>query len=204
MTSSSASRLARASDMRAGIGVLGVCAILLTGWHVEAQDADDDGLPSQVLIVDMQRIKSDTSAGRDMLAKQTEIRQRIQAGLAERRERLRDEEKRLAEEREKLEPDEFREQVRVFEQQVFANREFSERESRRLQLILSQASGMLKERATAVLAGIMRERNADVLLDSTQIVLSVNSLDITDEAIRRLDAVLPAMPINLSKPEIEP
>jgi len=190
--------------MRAGIGAWFLCALLLTGGRVEAQDTDDDGARSLVLIVDMQRIKSDTSAGRDMLTKQIEIRQRIQSGLAERRERLQGEEKRLAEEREKLEPEEFREQVRAFEQQVFANREFSERESRRLQLLLSGASALLKERATAVLAGIMRERQAEVLLDSTQIILSVNSLDITDEAIRRLDEVLPEMPIDLSEPEIEP
>ena len=191
--------------MRAGIGAFGLCVgLLLAALPSTAQDASDEGQGTPVLIVDMQRIKSDTSAGRDMLAKQTEIRRRIQAGLAERRERLRDEEKRLAEEREKLEPEAFREQVQAFEQQVFANREFSERESRRLQLILSRASALLKERATAVLAGIMRERKAEVLLDSTQIILSVNSLDITDEAILRLDQVLPEIPIDLSPPEIEP
>lgn len=191
--------------MRTRIGAFGFCAgLLLAAMPAMAQVASDEGRGTPVLIVDMQRIKSDTSAGRDMLAKQTEIRRRIQAGLAERRERLRDEEKRLAEEREKLEPEAFREQVRAFEQQVFANREFSERESRRLQLILSRASALLKERATAVLAGIMREREAEVLLDSTQIILSVNSLDITDEAILRLDEVLPEIPIDLSTPEIEP
>jgi Skp family chaperone for outer membrane proteins len=190
--------------MRAALGVLWLCTALLSAWPAFGQDAQDTGRSAPVLIVDMQRIKSDTSAGRDMLAKQTEIRNRIQAGLAERRERLREEENRLAEEREKLTPEAFREQVRAFEQQVFANREFSERESRRLQLVLSRASALLKERATAVLAGIMRERSAEVLLDSTQIILSVNSLDITDEAIRRLDEILPEIPIDLSKPEIEP
>ncbi len=204
MTSSSGSRRVRASDMRAALGVLWLCTALLSAWPAFGQDAQDTGRSAPVLIVDMQRIKSDTSAGRDMLAKQTEIRNRIQAGLAERRERLREEENRLAEEREKLTPEAFREQVRAFEQQVFANREFSERESRRLQLVLSRASALLKERATAVLAGIMRERSAEVLLDSTQIILSVNSLDITDEAIRRLDEILPEIPIDLSKPEIEP
>ncbi len=204
MMNSSALRRAHASDMRAGIGVLGLCAILLSGVAVKAQDAEGDKQRALVLIVDMQRIKSDTSAGRDMLAKQAGIRQRIQENLGERRERLRDEEKRLAEERENLDPEEFREQVLAFEKQVFADREFSERESRRLQLVLFRASAMLKERATAVLAGIMREREAAVLLDSTQIVLSVDSLDITDEAIRRLDEVLPAMPIDFTQPEVEP
>lgn len=153
--------------------------------------------PVPVLIVDMQRLKNDTAAGRDMFSKTAEIRKRIQAGIAEREQNLRKEERRLAEERGDLSPEAFRERVRAFEQQVFSNREFSERENRRLQQVLSRASGLLRERATAVLATIMRERGAEVLLDSTQIVLSADRLDITDEAIRRLDEILPEMPLEI-------
>lgn len=186
------------------IGILCLCAGLLIPLPLAAQSKDPVVADVPVLVVDMQRIKSDTAAGRDMLAKTIEIRKRIQAGIAKRSERLRAEEQRLAEERESLDPGVFREQVRAFEQQVFANREFSERESRRLQLILSRASTLLQERATAVFAAIMRERRAEVLLDSTQIILSVDRLDITDEAIRRLNLILPEIPIGLVEPEIDP
>jgi len=203
MKNSSALRQVRASDMRLLVGFLGLCALFLTGSPVMAQDAGEPDRRIQVLIVDMQRIKSDTAAGRDMLAKTIKIRSRIQKGVAERGDRLRVEEKRLAVERETLEPEKFREQVRAFEQQVFENRELSERESRRLQLVLSRASALLKERATAVFAAIMRERGAQILLDSTQIVLSADQLDITDEAIRRLDSIMPEMPIELVEPEQE-
>jgi len=115
-----------------------------------AQNGPVPGRSAMILIVDMQRIKSDTAAGRDMLAKTIEIRKRIQ------------------------------------------------------EVVLSRASALLTERATAVFAAIMRERKAEVLLDSTQIVLSVDSLDITGEAIRRLDKILPEMPIALVEPEVEP
>jgi len=183
---------------------LAICAALLPPVPAIAQTSDGPRVSVPVLIVDMQRIKSDTAAGRDMLAKTIEIRKRIQEGVAERSESLRAEEQRLAEERENLDPEDFREQVRAFEQQVFANREFSERESRRLQLVLSQASALLRERATAVLSAIMRERRAEVMLDSTQIVLSIERLDITNEAISRLDEILPEMPIELVDPSKEP
>lgn len=183
--------------MRMRGGVLGLCACLLAAPPAAAQTATGRDQRAPVLIVDMQRIKSDTAAGRDMRSKTIEIRRRIQAGIAARSERLRAEERRLAEERESLDPEDFRAQVRAFEQQVFENREFSERESLRLQRVLSRASTLLREQATAVLAGIMRERRAEVMLDATQIVLSVDRLDITDEAIRILDRVLPEMPLAL-------
>jgi len=204
MTSSSASRPVRASDMgrrRAGALALCVC-LLLTPAPVAAQTSGDEDRRVPILIVDMQRIKSETSAGRDMRSKTIEIRRRIQAGIAARSERLRAEERRLAEERENLDPEDFRRQVVSFEQQVFANREFSEQESRRLQGLLSQASTLLREQATAVLAEIMRERKAEVMLDSTQIVLSVDRLDITDEAIRMLDRVLPEIPLDIGDPPL--
>jgi len=188
--------------MRARAGILGLCACLLLPPPVSAQGLiGPRNAQAAVLVVDMKRIKSDTAAGRDMLAKTIEIRRRIQAGVAERGERLRAEEQRLAEERETLDPEDFREQVRAFEQQVFANRELSERETRRLQLVLSGASTLLKDRATAVFAAIMRERRADLLLDSSQIILSADRLDITDEVIERLDIILPEMPIELVDPE---
>jgi len=177
--------------------------LLLTSPPLAAQTAEDGDRRVPVLIVDMQRIKSETSAGRDMRSKTIEIRRRIQAGIAERSERLRAEEQRLAEERESLDPEDFRRQVISFEQQVFANREFSEQESRRLQGLLSTASTMLREQATAVLAEIMRERRAEVMLDSTQIVLSVDRLDITEEAIRMLDRVFPGIPIDIGDPPIQ-
>ena len=204
MTSSSASLPVRASDIgrRAGVAALFAC-LLLTSPPLAAQTAEDGDRRVPVLIVDMQRIKSETSAGRDMRSKTIEIRRRIQAGIAERSERLRAEEQRLAEERESLDPEDFRRQVISFEQQVFANREFSEQESRRLQGLLSTASTMLREQATAVLAEIMRERRAEVMLDSTQIVLSVDRLDITEEAIRMLDRVFPGIPIDIGDPPIQ-
>jgi len=187
---------------RAGVLALCVC-LFLTPLPVAAQTDDDEDRRVPVLIVDMQRIKSETSAGRDMRSKTIEIRRRIQAGIAARSESLRAEERRLAEERESLDPEDFRRQVVSFEQQVFANREFSEQESRRLQGLLSRASALLREQATAVLAEIMRERKAEVMLDSTQIVLSVDRLDITDEAIRMLDRVLPEIPLDIGDPPLK-
>ena len=183
--------------MRTGLRALALCAALLAGAPAAAQTGDEGDAPTPVLIVDMQRIKNDTAAGRDMRAKTVEIRKRIQADLAERGERLRAEEERIAAERSELSSEAFRARVRAFEQQVLGNRDFSERESRRLQLVLSRASALLRDRATRVFKAIMRERGAQVLLDSTQIILSVGALDITDEAIGRLDELMPEMPIEI-------
>ena len=165
---------------------------------IRAQESDTS---YPVLIVDMQRIKTESAAGRDMLSKSAEIREIIRSELSEREEVLRLEEQKLAQERSSLEPQEFRDRVRAFETKVFETREFAEAENRRLQALLSKASALLRDQATTVLTVIMRERGAGVLLDATQIVLSIDNLDITNEAIERLNVTLPQMPFTVDVPE---
>ncbi len=154
-----------------------------------------------ILIVDMQRIKNETAAGRDIQSRTVEIRAKIQKAIADREAAIRLEEEKLAKERATLTGEEFRSRVQAFEKQVFENRAFAEVETRRLQQLLQEASALLRDQVTRVLAVIMRERNAQVLLDPTQIVLSVDQLNITDEAIERLDKVLPAVELSLELPE---
>jgi Skp family chaperone for outer membrane proteins len=184
--------MAHWADRVSGSAVLLALICLLVVPPAVAQEQG-----AKVLVVDMLRIRSDTAAGKDMIQKIKDIRQSIEMELAERADALQREEQRLAEERPKLTLDEFTSRVRAFEQQVFANREFSERANRRLQLVRSNGSKLLRERVTAVLAKIMLARDAEVMLDASQIVLSVDRLDITDEAIERLDEIFPAIPIDM-------
>ncbi len=177
---------------RARIRWLIVLMLGLSGPAV-AQTAENP----PILIVDMQRIKNETAAGRDIQSKKVEIRARIQKAIADREAAIRLEEQILAEERPTLTGEEFRTRVQAFEKQVFENRAFAEVESRRLQQLLQEASALLRGQVTRVLATIMRERNALVLLDPSQIVLSVDQLNITDEAIARLDKVLPEVELSL-------
>ncbi len=203
MQKSSASPLAPASEMmrhKGGLSRRAVCQVLAGAAVAAPAHAQDEGR-TPVLIVDMARIRTDTLAGKDMLAKIEDIRKRIESDLAERAVALREEEQQIAEDRATLSSEDFRERVRIFEKQVFENRQFSERENRRLQLVRANGSKLLRERVTAVLARIMVARRADVMLDSTQIVLSVDSLDITDEAIARLDEVFPEMPLPSTEPQ---
>lgn len=174
----------------------GVALLMALLFAFPAVAQEDEG-QFLILIVDMQRIKTDSAAGRDMLAKSENIRVIIREELAERERAVREDEQQLAVDRPALEQQEFRDRVVSFEAQVIRNREYAEQESRRLQLLLSKASELLRKKATQVLTVIMRERGAKLLLDSSQIVLSVDSLNITDEAITRLDAVLPEMPFRL-------
>lgn len=187
--------------------LLGVFLACLMGYSPIAASAQDQGadpsIKPVVLIVDMQKVQRDSAAAKSVREQSTAIRLDIEKTIAAREALIRTEEKELAELREKLSADEFRERVRQFETKVFANRDFAQGESAKLQAALSDASTRLRGKIAPILATLMKERGAQVMLDSSQVVLSIGRLEITDEVIERLDAEVPTLTLSLEPPSKE-
>jgi len=200
MMNSSASPPARASDQmtlrekicwRPLFGVVFLFSILIFLAPATAQETNDENIG--VLVVDMQRIQRDAAAAVNVREQSTAMRAELEAMVAERAKAISKEEAELAELRERLEPDEFRQRVREFEKKVFANRDFAQQGSTKLQAVRVQASNQLRRAIAPILAQLLRERRAQLMLDKSQVILSVDTLDVTDEALKRLDSALPTM-----------
>lgn len=191
MTSSSASRLARASNV-IGRFLFGVALCIFMAAPLRAVWAQD--IPNVgILIVDMQRIQREAVAAISVRDQTAALRAQLEKTIAERAKAISREEAELAELREKLSNSEFRARILAFEEKVFANRDFAQRESANLQSQLAGANNRLRRQIAPILATIMRERDAQVMLDSSQVVLSAEVLDITEEVIERLNLVMPAL-----------
>jgi len=89
---------------------------------------------------------------------------------------------------------ELRARAREFEKKVFAHRDFEQREAAKLQLIQARARAAIRGQIIPILADLMRERNAQIMLDKTQVVLSKESLDVTEIVIDRLNKAMPCRP----------
>jgi Skp family chaperone for outer membrane proteins len=70
-----------------------------------------------------------------------------------------------------------------------------------LQQSLNEAMDKVKGGALEVIADIVKERRADLVLQKQAVVFEAEGMDVTAEAITRLDKKLPAVPVNLPKPE---
>ena len=198
MTNSSASRLAHASNLFGRLLVVAALCVLIalplrSPW---AQGTENN---TAVLIVDMQRIQREAAAAVSVRAQTATLRAELEKTIAARAKEISNEEAELAKLREGLSDSEFRARILAFEQKVFANRDFAQRESGNLQSQLAGASNRLRNRIAPILANIMRERGAQVMLDSSQVVLSADILDVTDEVIRRLNLAMPALVLEPSK-----
>lgn len=124
--------------------------------------------------------------------------QRVQIDLERKSREIADENERLAttfsdEEaaltalRDTLPPDEFRKRADEFDERVVGVRRERDRVARELQEQVEEERAAFFRAALPILAQVMRERGASVVLEQRSVFVSAQSTDITAEMIARLD-----------------
>lgn len=185
--------------MRAALatGLAGLlAAALLLVLPALAQQSEESGgfvtgtLQSPILTVDSERMFSASAFGRKV-AEEIERRgaelaaenRRIEAELAE-------EERALTERRAEMEPDAFRAAADAFDERVMRLRREQDAKARALAQRGEQARRRFFKAARPVLEQMMVEAGAAVIVEQRSVFMSLEVIDITEEAIERLDATI--------------
>ena len=176
--------------MRARAALLAVCLALSAGTALAQQPQVE--LPPPVLTIDTERLLADSAFGRALTAgveaaarKLAEENRRIEADLLA-------EERSLTEQRAGMAPDAFRPLAEAFDEKVQRVRDEQDEKERALVDLREEGRQRFFQEAVPVLSEIVRERGALVLLERRDVFLSADSIDITDLAISRIDAVVEA------------
>ena len=178
--------------MRA-LGAVAVALALVAG-PVVAQQSQPGGelslgqVRSPVLTIDPERLYAESLFGQRVAA---EIRadaealdrenQRIEQALTE-------EERGLTLRRPTMPVEEFRAAAEDFDSRVQAIREAQDAKERSLQQAVNEGQAAFLEAATPILAEIMIDAGAAVILDRRSVFLGVGAVDITDRAIEAVNA----------------
>ncbi len=162
---------------------------------------------SDVLVIDIERLLSETAYGKRL---QSEIEAARDALIA-RNDRiaaeLEAEERALTEKRATTEPGAFREMADAFDAKVTEQRRESERLSRELERRRDLAPVQFMRVVQPVLGEVLQEAGAVVLLDVRSVILRAEVADVTDLAIARIDARIgpgPEAPSQGSGPDDPP
>jgi len=100
------------------------------------------------------------------------------------------EEKSLTDQRPKLTPEAFRLLADAFDKKVQAIRRAQEVKTRELGRRLEEERAAYFKLIVPILGELMNEHGATAILDRRAIFISSDGVDITDEAVRRIDATL--------------
>ena len=164
------------------------CAAVIFLCALSAPAQEFLQVPSPILVLDQERLLEGALQTEQL---SEEFEQRSAALAAENRRieaELVAEELELTELRPTMEPAEFRVLANTFDEKVTAIRAEQDAKVRELQLLREQERQDFLRRVTPVLGDIVRERGAVAVLDRRTVVISAESIDITDEVIARINA----------------
>ena len=145
-------------------------------------------IPPQVLTIDQDRLFAETRPGAtisDELEAQARAladeNAQIEADLVAR-------ERQLTEDRPGMEPGAFRELADAFDAEVQRIRAEQDQKAREINRARDLARQQFFNEVADVISEIVRERGALIVLDRRDVFLSADRIDITDDAIERVNA----------------
>lgn len=145
---------------------------------------------SEILTISPERLFADSEFGQ-RVAREIEEESAVLAAENRRIEaELTAEEKTLTERRATMPPQEFRALADAFDARVQEFRTTQDAKTRALAQRREEARAEFIEVIIPILAGLMRETGASVILERSTVFLSTNATDITDLALQRVNAAI--------------
>jgi Skp family chaperone for outer membrane proteins len=168
------------------LGALLIASLAVAaGQGGRAQDLS--GIRSPVLVVESERLYRESAFGQ-RVANEVAVRSAEIAAENRRIEsELEAEELELTERRQSLAPDEFRDLADAFDKKVVEVRRAQEAKARAIARRQEENRAEFLAAAAPVLEDMMHEAGAAVVLERRSVFLSLNAIDITDEALNRID-----------------
>lgn len=172
-----------------------VAGVMGLGLPVAAQEATALDAAAPLLTLDQERLFLESDFG-----KATIERERVATAALEQENRtieteLIAEEQALTEARAAMTPEEFAAKAEAFDAKVQQIRTAQDAKARRLTEGREQDRKAFLEIAVPVLGELLGDKKATAILDKNLVILSLSAIDITDEAIARVNAALAEQPV---------
>lgn len=195
------------------VGLIGTLAILLGfaplgGLYAQGGSAagDDEvsitegpatvaGGVGVVIVIDLQRILRESTAMQTLQEQVSVARDAFQSEIRQREEELRYRDQELARERPTLAPEVYAERRKELAEELAALQQAVQERRRQLDLAMADNMRQVQSTLLPIVQALTEERNADIVLSKTAIVLVRPELEITELALARLDEVLPAVTV---------
>jgi len=145
-----------------------------------------------ILTLDRERLFAQSRFGLDSLARELAASRALEAENNRIEAELIAEEQDLTDRRATLAPEEFSALASAFDARVERIRAEQDQKLRALTRARDEDRRYFQRAVIPVLGEILTEKRAAAILDTATVILSLSALDITDEAIARVDQVLAA------------
>ena len=185
----------------AAAGIVAAASLASGGFSAPAQGQPHPAasLPQpRILVIDRQAILRFSKVGQDIVRQVNGFTQAAEGQFKSEQESLQKEGQALQQQVAILAPDVRNQKIRAFQAKEAAFRQKVEARQNQIQGGVLQARQQVEQALGPIVQGIMLERQANLLLDRSMVVVStVSDIDVTRTAIQRLDQRLPTVRVQL-------
>lgn len=146
--------------------------------------------PAPVLVIESDRMYAESLFGQRVAAELARLQAELVAQNAKMEEALTQEERDLTDKRKTMEAEAFDVLAREFDARVSEIRVEQDAKFAELNQLSERERAVFVQAARPVLSAIMRETGASVIIERRAALVSSDEVDITQEAIRRLNSTL--------------
>lgn len=147
--------------------------------------------PAVLAVLDVQKVLRESVAVKALTGTMEERRTRYQAELRKTEEELRNAHQELARQRAILSAEVFADKRKQLEEQVAALQRAAQERKRGLDQAFGKGMAQVQRELAEIAGEIAEERGLDLILSKAAVVIVKSKLDITDDALARLNARLP-------------
>ncbi len=179
--------------LRSAMVAVAVALVVFGGGLAAAQDA---AAPAVVAVVNLQRIMTEAKSVVSAREQLQELSARVQQDIAERENKLREEDQQLQQQRSIVAADVFAQRVQEFQGRAAELQQRVRSIRQTLDEALEGTMSRIRGFALEEIAKVADERGVDVVLAQSQIVVARNVLDLTQQALDRLNERVPTVTIS--------
>ena len=161
----------------------------------EAAAQDDAASAPKIAVIDMQRIMRESKAVRSIQEQIEGQRSQYQEKLSEKEKQLRASDEELNRQRTVLSAEAFQKKRRELEERVGRLQRDIQSSKRKLDQNYSEAMQSVQQRLVEIVRDIASKRNLDMVIGKATVVIVRPGLDITDQALERLNATMSSVDV---------
>ncbi|WP_170846671.1 OmpH family outer membrane protein [Shimia haliotis] len=165
-------------------------ALTVLAGFASAVFAEEPAAVSPILVIESDRMYTESLFGQRVSAELARLQADLIAQNAKMEESLTQEERDLTEKRKVMAADAFEVLAREFDDRVVGIRAEQDAKFARLADVNERERAVFIQAARPILSELMAEAGAAIILERRTVLVSNDSIDITQEAIRRLNSTL--------------
>lgn len=150
-------------------------------------------------VVDVIYIMNNADASKHIQEQRNVLREQFLEEISETEQKLRDQEKALIEQRQKLNKEEYAKKRKEYEENLLKTRRYAQNKKQALEGAANEGMNVLRAKLYEVVQQIAVEREYDLVISNKNVIAGANALDITEEALKRINASLTEVPLKATE-----